>query len=109
VDPAAAATWDAQDTMLKNKISILNNLSTSISAVIVSNAMQNVWPNLDSLAAVTASAQANIAAIANITKAMAAIATVINFGVALVTLASEPTPGNAANVLTSLTNLTATL
>jgi hypothetical protein len=107
-DPASAATWDAQDTVLKNKISTLNNVSSSISALIVSNALQAVWPNLDALDRVTASAQANIKAIADISKAMAAIASIINFGVAVLTVATQPTAANAGSVVTAFKNMLGT-
>ena len=108
-DPAGASAWDAQDTLLKNKISTLNNLSSTISALIVSNALQQLWPTLTELAAVTEDAQKNIAAIEEISKAMAAVASVINFGVAVATLATQPTPGNAGSVATAFKNMVSTL
>ena len=45
-DATAAATWDAQDAALKNTISTLNNLSSSISALIVIDALQKVWQKI---------------------------------------------------------------
>ena len=107
--PDSAATWDAQDALLKNKISTLNNLSSSLSALIVQQALQKVWPALDALSEVTASAQASIARIHEIAKTMAAIAAVINLGVAAVTLATQPTAGNATGLVNAFKNLKATL
>jgi hypothetical protein len=104
-DPTAGGVWDSQDTLLKNKISILNNLSSSISALIVSEALQNAWPQLDQLNNITNSAENDIARIANTVKVMVAIASVVNFGVAVVTLAMQPTPSNAASVVTALKNM----
>lgn len=108
-DPAGASTWDAQDATLKNKISTLNNLSSSISALIVSDALQTVWPALDTLDKVTRTAQTNISSIKEIAKAMAAVASVINFGVAVVTVATQPTPGNAGSVVTAFKNMLGTI
>ena len=104
-DPAAASTWDAQDVLLKNKISTLNNLSSSISAIIVSNALQSVWPTLTALDSVTASAQNNVTAIKDISKAMAAVAAVISFGAAVLTLAAQSTPANAASLVSAFKNM----
>jgi hypothetical protein len=107
IDPAAATKWDRQDTQLKNNISELNNLSSGISASIVSNALQAIWPNLQTLSVVTASAQADITAIKDISEAMSKIASIITFGVAVVTLAGAPTPANAQAVVTAFTKMTA--
>jgi hypothetical protein len=100
-DPAAAAVWDHQDTLLKNNISVLNNVSSTLSAVIVSNALQQVWPNLQGLSDETNSAQGDINAIADISKAMVKLASIIDFGVAVVALAAQPTPGSAGAVVTA--------
>jgi hypothetical protein len=108
-DAAAGATWDAQDSVLKNKISTLNNLSSSISSLIVSNALTAVWPNLDAIDKVTAAAQANITAISDISKAMAAIASVVNFGVAVITVATQPTAANAGSLVTAFKNMAGSL
>lgn len=104
-DAAGAAAWDAQDTLLKNKISTLNNLSASLSALIVNNALQEVWPNLSGLDAVTGGAQKSIREIRDISQAMAAVASVIKFGVAMATLATQPTAGNAGSVATAFKNM----
>lgn len=108
-DAAGAATWDAQDALLKNKISTLNNLSSSISALIVNHALQSTWPNLAGLDKVTADAKKNIDAIKAIAKAMAAVASVINFAVAVITIATQPTAGNAGNVAIAFKNMVNTL
>ena len=108
-DAHGAATWDAQDALLKNKISTLNNLSSSLSALIVQQALEQVWPALDALGEVTASAQASIARIREIAKTMATIASVINLGVAAVTLATQPTAGNATGLVSAFKNLEASL
>ncbi len=108
-DSAAATAWDAQDAVLKNKISTLNNLSSSISALIVSNALQDVWPALDTLGGVTSSAQVNIDKIADISKAMAAIASVINFGVSTIKVATQPTATNAQSLASAFTNMVGSL
>lgn len=104
-DAAAAAAWDAHDAILKNKISTLNNLSSSISAMIVSNTLQSVWPDLVTLGNVTASAEENIKSIADISKAMVSIASVITFGVAVITVATQPTPANAGSMATAFTSM----
>ena len=104
-EAAGASAWDAQDTLLKNKISTLNNLSSAISALIVNDALEGVWPALTDLDKVTDAAQKNIDAIKEISKAMAAVASVINFGVAVATLATQPTPGNAGSVATAFRNM----
>jgi hypothetical protein len=104
-DLASAAIWDNQDSLLKNKISTLNNLSATISALIVSDALQNIWPNLTGLDKVTSSAQANIKTIADISKAMSTIASIVNFGVAVTLLSTQPTPANAASLVTAFENI----
>lgn len=104
-DAAGGATWDAQDSLLKNKISTLNNVSSSLSALIVSAALQAVWPILTDLDKVTDGAQKNIDEIRDITKAMAAVASVINFAVSVMTLATQPTAGNAGSVATAFKNM----
>jgi hypothetical protein len=108
-DPGSAATWDAQDTLLKNKISTLNNLSASASALIVSDALAAVWPTLNDLSGITSSAEADIEKIANISSAMAALASVINFAVSVVTVATQPTISNAGGLLTAFNNMAQTL
>lgn len=108
-DPVAAATWDAQDTLLKNKISTLNNLSASISALIVSDALAAVWPTLNELSGVTSAAEASIETIADVSKAMAALASVINFAVSVVTVATQPTISNAGSLVTAFNNMVQTL
>jgi|SRR5471030_2934306 len=104
-DANAAATWDAQDSLLKNKISTLNNLSSSISAQIVSNALDQQWPNLNTLSAVTASAQVDIQKIADINQAMATLASIINFGVSVITMATQPSVANSESLATSFKNM----
>jgi hypothetical protein len=104
-----ASTWDAQDALLKNKISTLNNLSSSISALIVSNALQAIWPTLDALNGVTAAAQKDIDEIKDVSAAMAAVASVINFGVAVVTLTTQPTASNAGSLAKAFANMVSAL
>jgi hypothetical protein len=108
-DAAGGAAWDGQDSLLKNKISTLNNLSSSLSALIVSAALQAVWPTLTDLDKVTNGAQRNVDEIKEITKAMAALASVINFAVSVATLATQPTAGNAGSVATAFKNMVSSL
>lgn len=100
-DPAAAATWDAQDALLKNKISTLNNLASSIGATIVVQGLEDVWPQLDALQQAAAAAQANIARIGEINKALATLATVINVATAAITVITQPSVDNAGKLLTA--------
>ncbi len=107
VDVTAAGVWDHQDALLKNNISVLNNVSSTISAVIVQTALQQVWPNLQGLSNETAAVQGDINAIADVSKAMVKLAAVIDFGVAVVALAAQPTPTGAGAVVSAFTKLLA--
>ncbi len=98
-DPAAAATWDAQDALLKNKTSTLVNLASSIGSTIVAEALEQVWPQLDALQQVTAAAQANIAKIDQINKALVTLASVINFATAAAALITQPSVDNAGKLV----------
>jgi hypothetical protein len=100
-DSAAAATWDAQDALLKNKISTLNNLGSSIGATIVAQALEQVWPQLDALEQATAAAQASTAKIDEINKALVTLAAVINFATAAITLITQPSVDNAGKLVTA--------
>jgi hypothetical protein len=104
-DMKAAAAWDAQAGSLRQNISKLNNLSSSISALIVVKELQSVWPELDQLNQVTASAQSDLVAIADTTKVILALATVINFGNAIVTLVAQPNLTSASALVTAFENL----
>jgi hypothetical protein len=94
-DPSAATAWDTQDALLKNKISTLNNFASSIGATIVVQALDDVWPQLNGLKDVAAEAESKIAKIAEINKTMSAIASVINFATAAVTVITQPSVGTA--------------
>jgi hypothetical protein len=100
-DPDAATTWDTQDALLKNKISTLTNLASSLGAAIVVKALQDVWPSLEELDDVTSAARGQIAKIADINKALTAVASVINFAAAAITIVTQPSPGNAGKLLTA--------
>jgi hypothetical protein len=98
-DTAKGQAWDHNDALLKNKIAVLTNQASSMSALIVSQALSDIWPNLDGLTKVTAAAQAEIKSIKAISDALTALASVINFGLAILAVATQPTPTNAGNVV----------
>ena len=108
-DAAAAATWDTQDALLKNKIATLTNLASSTGAAIVVKALDDVWPNLDGLDQVTSSAEGSIAKIKDINKALVAIASVINFATAAITVITQPTTSNANKLVTAFNGVKSTL
>lgn len=108
-DPTKATTWDTQDALLKNKISTLSNLASSIGALLVVQTLQDVWPQMETLAHVTTSAEAKITKIAEINKALGAIASIVNFATAAITVATQPTPGNAGNLNTAFKNVQSAL
>jgi len=108
-DAAAAATWDTQDALLKNKIATLTNLASSTGAAIVVKALDDVWPNLDGLDQVTSSAEGSIAKIKDINKALVAIASVINFATAAITVITQPTTSNANKLVTAFNGVKSSL
>jgi hypothetical protein len=98
IDNAGAEQWDHQDAVLKNQISVLANLSSTLSALIVSKALQDVWPKLDGLGQITTDVQAKIKTISDIAQAAVRIATIVDFGVAVVALATTPSADAAKGV-----------
>jgi hypothetical protein len=108
-DAAAGQTWDNQLASLQNAVGDLANLSASISAFAVTNALENAWPNLTDLAQVTAAAQANIQKIADITKALTALASIITFATSIVALVAQPTAANVGAVATAYKNVVSSM
>ena len=106
-EPVAAALWDHKDAILKTDISVLNNLSSTISAVIISNALKQLWPQLQGLNDITTSAEADIAATADISKAFVKIASIIDFGVSVAALAAQPSPSAVQAVISAVTKMRA--
>jgi hypothetical protein len=104
LDPAAATAWDAQGALLKGRVSMLTNMASSIGSTIVVQALQNVWPKLEALGQVTTSAKASIAKISEINKTLSAIASIVNFGTATITLVAQPTPANASGLIAAFKN-----
>lgn len=108
-ETGAAAVWDTHDALLKNKVSSLTNLSSSIGATIVVEAISDVWPELEKLDAVTTTALGQIAKIADVNKGLTVAATVITFATAAIAVVSQPTLGNAGRLVTAFNGVKAQL
>ena len=104
--PTAAAAWHDQDTALKTNISDLNNLSATLSAVAVTDALNGLWQDLAGLNAAVSSVQSDIATIADISNVMTKLSTIINFAVAVAAVAAAPTPAGVESVVTAFTAMT---
>jgi hypothetical protein len=98
IDDAEAEQWDRQDALLKKQISVLANLSSTLSALIVSKGLEDVWPKLDGLSQITTDVRAEIKTISDITHAAVRIATIVDFGVSVVALATTPSANAAKDV-----------
>jgi len=97
----AADIWHKQDTQYKESIAKLGNVSNDIAATIVTEELDGLWPTLDDLDVAVTSASATIDAIKDFNAIVNKVATIIDFGVAVVAMASVPTPLGAASIVSS--------
>ncbi|HEY1927429.1 MAG TPA: hypothetical protein VGG92_08190 [Caulobacteraceae bacterium] len=105
IDAAGAHAWTQQNSSLQHNINSLTNLSSSFAAQAVSAALDAKWPALQGLAAVTASAKADIQQIVDVGQALTTLAAVISFGVAVAALIAAPNAATANTVLTAFNTM----
>ncbi len=108
-DPVQTQAWQHQNDQLRHNISTLTNLSSSLAAQAVSAGLNAVWPALQGLTTVTASAQADIANIVSVSAALMTLASVISFGVAVAALVAAPNAAGVGSVVTAFNAMKAAL